>query len=120
MASNADNAAYWQALDTLVQSKRIIIDRPKGSRHPRFADFVYPMDYGYLAETISADGHETDVWQGTSGSGRIDAIACTVDLNKMDAEIKLLVSCTPEEMDLIHEKHNEAGMHAIVIRRDTR
>ncbi len=120
MVSDIQNAQYWEALDSLLQSKRIIIDRPKGTPHPRFPDLVYPVDYGYLAETMSADGHETDVWRGTSSSGRVDAIACTVDLHKMDAEVKLLVCCTPQELELIYRVHNGEWMHAIIIaRRDS-
>ena len=38
------------------------VDRPKGSVHPKFADIVYPVNYGYIPNTVSGDGEETDVY----------------------------------------------------------
>ena len=38
---------FWQYLERLVAGSRVIIDRPKGSRHPQFPNIVYPLDYGY-------------------------------------------------------------------------
>ncbi len=39
---------FWKALERLVSESEIVIDRPKGSTHPRYADIVYSVDYGYL------------------------------------------------------------------------
>ncbi len=39
---------FWQYLDRLVAEKPLVIDRFRGSSHPRYADRVYPLDYGYL------------------------------------------------------------------------
>ncbi len=39
----------------------IIIDRPLGSRHPRYG-FVYKLNYGYLPGTVSGDGEELDAY----------------------------------------------------------
>ena len=41
------NKEFWEALDELVLNSEIIIDRPKGTAHPKFSDFIYPVDYGY-------------------------------------------------------------------------
>lgn len=38
---------FWSAIDTLVSSGKIVIDRPKGSTHPRFPHIRYDVDYGY-------------------------------------------------------------------------
>ena len=38
---------FWQLCDELVESNTIEIDRPKGSRHPKWS-LVYPMDYGFF------------------------------------------------------------------------
>ena len=35
------------------------IDRPMGSKHPKHG-FVYPINYGYVPDTISGDGAELD------------------------------------------------------------
>lgn len=35
--------------------------RPLGAFHPEY-QFYYPINYGYLPETISGDGEESDVY----------------------------------------------------------
>ena len=52
---------FWRALDALVAGSEIVIDRPRGSAHPRYPDVIYPLDYGYLAGTRAADGDGIDV-----------------------------------------------------------
>ena len=37
----------------------IKIDRPMGSKHPKHG-FIYPVNYGYVPNTISDDGEELD------------------------------------------------------------
>lgn len=37
------------------------IDRPMGSRHPKY-DFLYPINYGYVPNTISGDNEELDCY----------------------------------------------------------
>lgn len=109
---------FWNALDSLVQQSKIIIDRPKGTVHPRYPDFLYEVEYGYLKDTISMDGGEIDVWRGTDKEQRIDAIMCTVDLLKKDSEIKILIGCTEEEKEKIYHIHNDSVyMKGILIRR---
>ena len=90
------NKGFWKALDELVSNSEIVIDRPRGSVHPRFPNFIYKVDYGYLKDTTSMDGAGIDVWVG-SGDKKIDAIMCIVDLMKKDSEIKILVGCAGEE-----------------------
>lgn len=108
---------FWNALDELVRNSEIIIDRPKGTTHPRYPDFIYRVDYGYLKNTTSMDDAGIDVWVGT-GEKKIDAIMCTVDLMKKDSEIKILIGCTEEEKSIVYETHNETQyMKGILIRR---
>lgn len=108
---------FWNALDKLVCSSEIVIDRPKGSVHPKYPGFIYRVDYGYLKNTTSMDGAGIDVWVG-SGERKIDAIICTVDLMKKDSEIKILIGCTEEEKAIVYEMHNETKyMKGILIRR---
>jgi len=114
-------ADFWDALDRLVRESELAIDRPKGSAHPRYPDFIYPLDYGYLKGTSAMDGGGIDFWRGSKPAGKIDAIMCTVDLAKRDAEIKLLMDCAEEEMAQIWQAHNETPfMKGILIRRDGR
>lgn len=112
------NAEFWTALDRLVDDFEIVIDRPKGTAHPSYPEFVYKVDYGYLKNTTSMDGAGIDVWVGTKETKRIDAVICIVDLMKKDSEIKILIGCTEEEKRIIYETHNETQyMKGIFIRR---
>ncbi len=114
---DTQNPGFWWALDELVQSSEIVIDRPRSSAHPRSPDLIYRVDYGYLRNTASMDGSGIDVWVGT-GEKKIDAIMCTVDLMKRDSEIKLLIGCTEEEKQIVYETHNESEyMKGVLIRR---
>lgn len=114
---NGYNEDFWKALDELVSNSEIVIDRPRGSAHPRFPNFIYKVDYGYLKDTTSMDGGGIDVWVG-SGEKKIDAIMCIVDLKKKDSEIKILVGCTEEEKLEVYKTHNETQyMKGVLIRR---
>lgn len=37
------------------------MDRPLGSKHPKHG-FIYPVNYGYIPNTISGDGEELDAY----------------------------------------------------------
>ncbi|MCI8999611.1 MAG: inorganic pyrophosphatase [Clostridia bacterium] len=37
------------------------IDRQMGSKHPQYG-FIYPINYGYIPNTISGDGEELDCY----------------------------------------------------------
>ena len=109
--------AFWSAIDELVSSSEIVIDRPKGSAHPRYPGFIYKVDYGYLKDTSSMDGAGIDIWVG-SGEKKIDAVMCIVDWSKRDSEIKILMGCTEEEKLEVYKTHNETEyMKGILIRR---
>ena len=113
------NEDFWKAIDTLVSSGKIVIDRPKGSTHPRFPHIRYEIDYGYIDNTSSMDGGGIDVWRGSLPTRNVDAIICTIDLMKKDSEIKLLIGCTEEEMKSVYDFHNDSEfMKGILIRRE--
>jgi inorganic pyrophosphatase len=114
----SDQADFWIAIDTLISKSEIIIDRPKGTKHPCF-DFVFPLDYGFLRDTSSMDGGGIDIWRGSLTNPFCDAVICTVDLLKKDSEIKLLIGCTEEEKNIIMRFHNESEyMKGAMIRRN--
>lgn len=50
-----DNREY---LNKMIKVK---IDRKLGSKHPKY-DFIYPVNYGYVPNTISGDGEELDCY----------------------------------------------------------
>lgn len=115
---NTYNTDFWIALDNLVKQSKIVIDRPKGTAHPKYPDFIYKVDYGWLENTSSMDGGGIDVYVGTKEEKTIDAIMCTVDLMKKDSEIKILIGCTKEEKEIIYNTHNESEyMKGILIER---
>ena len=117
MRMNGFDDAFGKMLDSLVRDSEIVIDRPKGTVHPKYPDFVYEVDYGYLKDTSSMDGAGIDVWVG-SGEKRVDAVMCTVDCLKRDSEIKILIGCTEEEKLSVYRAHNETQyMKGIMIRR---
>lgn len=113
------NEAFWKAADELLNTGTIVIDRPKGSVHPRFEQMVYPLDYGYVKGTSSMDGEGIDVWLGSLSEKRLNAIVVTIDLLKRDSEIKLLVGTTPEEAQRILAFHSDSAyMKGILIPRE--
>lgn len=108
---------FWNAVDKLVGESEIVLDRPKGSRHPRYPDLVYEVGYGYLKNTSSPDGGGIDVWLG-SGERKVVGVVCTVDFIKRDSEIKILVGCNEEEIAYAERFHNRTEcMKGLLIRR---
>ena len=110
---------FWNAIDKLVSDSEIVIDRPKGARHPKYPDMLYEVDYGYLKGTSAMDGGGIDIWKGTDEGQKVDAIMCTVDLLKKDTEIKILIGCTEIEKEKIYYFHNSSEyMKGILLRRE--
>jgi inorganic pyrophosphatase len=110
---------FWPRLDALIKSSEIVIDRPKGTAHPKYPDLIFPLDYGYLKGTTGGDGDGIDVWLGTAEHRRLTSIASTVDLKKKDAETKLIIGCTEKEIGIIEKFHNGPYMSCIIIRRES-
>ncbi|QTA37912.1 NUDIX domain-containing protein [Thermosipho ferrireducens] len=45
----------------LGKTVTVKVDRPIGSKHPEYG-FYYPVNYGYVPNTLSGDGEETDAY----------------------------------------------------------
>jgi inorganic pyrophosphatase len=110
-------ARFWAAAEHLVATSEIVIDRPKGSRHPEVPEAVYPVDYGYLRGTTAADAEGIDVWVGSLEPRRLTGVVCTIDSRRRDAEVKLLVACTSREEHEIVSFLNKGEMTAILVAR---
>ena len=108
---------FWDYLDRLVAGSHLVIDRPKGSRHPRYPAMIYPLDYGYLEGTTTVDGGGIDLWLGSRSSRALDSVVMTVDLYKRDAEINLLLGCTDQEKLTILGLLNKDTMRAVLVPR---
>ncbi len=47
--------------DYLGKIVKVKMDRPLGSKHPKHG-FIYPVNYGYIPNTVSWDGEELDAY----------------------------------------------------------
>ncbi|MRR36601.1 inorganic pyrophosphatase [bacterium] len=112
-----ENPQFWQFLDRLLAENEIVIDRPKGSAHPRYPNLIYPLDYGYLNGTTAGDGAGIDVWVGTRNDKTITGCVCTIDLFKKDIELKILIGCSAEEVETIRNFHRDRNMQNLYIPR---
>jgi len=108
---------FFETIDQMVVESEVVIDRSAGSVHPRFADYIYPFDYGYLAGTTSGDGAGIDCWVGSAGGRRVSGVIVVVDPIKKDSEIKILLGCTDSDMETILACHNRGAMRGMLVKR---
>jgi len=87
----------WQRWEQLILTENVILDRPQHAAHPQYPDIIYPMDYGYICNTLSSDQEEVDVFVG-SGKPQLVGLMVTHDFQYHTREIKLLWQCTPSEI----------------------
>ena len=69
------NNEFWNVLDDLVTNSEIVIDRPKGTIHPKYPSLVYVVDYGYLK------GSSSMVCLPTSKSPRLFTMTTSIRLS---------------------------------------
>jgi len=102
----------WNAWEHLIEHSGITIDRPYRTAHPVFPNIIYPMQYGYINDTTSSDGHEIDVFVGKASCGLV-GLLMTTDIRRQDCEMKLLYRCSPEEIYLAHGFINFDQQHMV-------
>lgn len=56
-----ETKVYSSAKNFIGKTITITIDRPLGSKHPKF-DWTYPINYGFVPDTLSPDGEELDAY----------------------------------------------------------
>lgn len=110
-----NNAYFWQKLDTLFLSSELIINRPKNSIHPQYSNLIYPVDYGYLNANNTEGEELIDVFKGTGDEFGVQAIIICADILKKDVDVKLLVSCTEEEIQAILLFLNQTDFQKTII-----
>lgn len=110
------NESFFKSLDELVAAQGCSVDRPKGSRHPRYPEYIYPLDYGYINGTTSTDKAGIDAWIG-SGPKRVTGIIVTFDPVKKDSEMKVCIGCDDQELKAALAANNRGGMQAILVPR---
>ena len=98
------------------------VDRKLGKRHPNF-DIIYPVNYGYIPNTLSEDGEEIDAYilgvfyPIDEFKGICKAIICRYD----DNENKLIVvpkdrKYSIEQMEALLEFQERFFKHKIIIK----
>ena len=95
-------------------TKVIAFDRPKTSLPPGFEDVIYALAKGCVENRNSRKGDGIDVsprsFNSVMGLQAIEiltGILCTFDTLKQDTEIKLLIGCTEEDIQVIRDFHKE-------------
>lgn len=109
------NSGFWSDVQRMASLYQVVIDRPRGTAHPRYPQFIYPLDYGYLTGTIAQDGGGVDVWRGSRPEPAVTAVCVTADGLKLDSEIKLLLGCTPGEQRTVLATHNGSTMRGLLV-----
>jgi inorganic pyrophosphatase len=104
----------WNYWEQLIRRRGVEIDRPKGSDHPRYPGWVYPLDYGFIPGTKASDGSEVDVFRGTGEGGLVAALVVRHDGQE---ELKLLWQTTESETQLARDFLAGSLPHVKLIRR---
>lgn len=95
------------------------MDRPLGTKHPKHG-FYYPVNYGYIPNTVSGDGEELDAYvlgehkPLEEFTGRVIAIIHRTD----DNDDKLVVmqdgkNYTNEQIEVLTEFQEQYFKHEI-------
>ena len=104
--------------DFLNKNVTVIIDRPLGSKHPKHG-FYYPVNYGFIPNTISGDGEELDAYvlgefePVKTYNGKVIAIIKRTN----DNDDKLIVSNKPyttKQIEALTEFQERFFKHIII------
>ncbi|MUP39384.1 inorganic pyrophosphatase [Labilibaculum sp. A4] len=102
-----------------MKSNKLVIDRKKGTTHPKYENMIYPVDYGFIANTKSMDGGGIDIFIGEEKEKKINGIICIADRIKNDSEIKIIYGCSEKEIEVVlYFLNNSDYMKAIFINHD--
>jgi inorganic pyrophosphatase len=86
----------WAWWERLIEDQGIEIDRPRGTDHPRYPGWTYPVDYGYIPGTTGGDGRPVDVFVGGGTTGLRAALVVRHDGIE---ELKLLWNTNEDEIE---------------------
>lgn len=91
----------WAAWEMCIERRGLTIDRPAHTAHPDYPSVIYPLDYGFINDTMGSDGAPIDVFVGGGSLGLVGTLL-TTDHRQKDREMKLLYDCTPPEIYTAH------------------
>lgn len=106
----------WESWDGIIRMKGLTVERPAGQAHPNYPDIIYPIDYGYVNDTLANDGEPVDIFMGSADNGLVAAVF-THDPRKGDREVKFIYNCSPREIYLVHGFVNFPPMTAELLMR---
>ncbi len=106
--------------DFIGKKVSVTIDRKLGSKHPKW-DYIYPINYGYIPNTISGDGEELDAYV-LGAFEPIDTFegVCIAIVHRLDDDDdKLIVvpegkNYTDEQIDCLIEFQERFFKHTIL------
>lgn len=117
MPNLLNNAFFWQKIDTIFSSNKLVITKKKDECHSVYKNLRYPVDYGNLDDTLP-ENSGICVFTGSGKAAFVESIIVAADILKKDIEVKLLIGCTPEEELTILEFLNQTEFQkGILIRR---
>ena len=118
MSAYENNAFFWQKLDTLYLSSKLVVDRPRNTCHYKYSNLIYPVDYGYLCDTTGSDQAPIDVFKGSEKSNLVQSVVVSADILKKDCEVKLLIGWSEEEeLEILEFLNQTEFQKAVLIRR---
>lgn len=118
MSAYENNAFFWQKLDTLYLSSKLVVDRPRNTCHYKYSNLIYPVDYGYLCDTTGSDQAPIDVFKGSEKSNLVQSVVVSADILKKDCKVKLLIGCSEEEeLEILEFLNQTEFQKAVLIRR---
>ena len=106
--------------DYIGKAVLVKMDRPYGSKHPKHG-FIYPVNYGFIPNTISGDGEELDAYvlgvfePIDEFKGKVIAV-----INRTNDDDDKLVVCpenknyTNEQIDALTEFQERFFEHKII------
>lgn len=115
-----NNAYFWQKIDTLYFSNRLVIAREKGTMHPKYHNLIYPVDYGYLEDTQHEHSDGIAVYKGSMSDYMVTTLVVAADILKKEIDVKILVGCNPQEEEEILRFLNQTDFQkSVLIRRSS-
>ena len=67
---------------------KVVMDRPLGTKHPKHG-FEYPVNYGYIPNTVSGDGEELDAY----------VLGVNEPLNQFEGKVIAIIHRTNDDDD---------------------
>ena len=115
MLKDIEKYKYYLDKEVLVK-----VDRKLGEKHPNF-DFLYPVNYGYIPNTLSEDDEEIDAYI-LGVFSPIDEFRgiCKAVICRYDNENKLIVvskdrNYSIEQMEALLEFQERFFKHKIIV-----